>query len=171
MRWLSIATLPLLIFAAAPAPAAEADMRSAACRDALQALQAREAALAAAASAPAPRPDAKPPVSRDRAWQALRARATRVCLGGQPDTPRPLPQSARPPIAVPPVTLEAPTSRPLPVPPPPPPVELRRATPTVNGCDAGGCWMSDGTRMPQAGKNPIDPRVRCTVQGAFVLCQ
>lgn len=172
MRWLSLAALPLVAAVAAPAFAADTDMRSAACSDALQALRARESTLAGGASAPMARPDAKPAAARDRTWQALRARAAQLCLGGEPDAPRPPPQSARPPIAVPPVTLE-PASRPLPAPraAPTSPVEVRRPTPTVNSCDAGGCSMSDGTRLPQVGKNPIDPKVRCTVQGAFVLCQ
>jgi hypothetical protein len=52
-----------------------------------------------------------------------------------------------------------------------PAIEPRQPTPMVNSCDAAGCWMSDGSRMPQVGKNPLDPKVRCTVQGEFVLCQ
>jgi hypothetical protein len=183
MRRRSFAILPLLALAATAACADEAAMRSDACRHALQALQAREAALArpqptapasappqptAAASAP---PDAKPRLVGDRTWQTLRARAAQACLGGAPDAPRPLPRSGLPPIAVPPVAAE-PTPLRLPSARPAPAIEPRRPTPMVNSCDAGGCWMSDGSRMPQVGKNPlVDPKVRCTVQGAFVLCQ
>ena len=173
MRRRSLAILPLLAWAVAAARADEADMRSDACRDALQALQAREAALARpqAASPESAPPDAKPRLVGDRTWHTLRARAAQACLGGAPDAPRPLPRSALPPIAVPPVAIE-PTPLRAPSPTPPPAIELRRPTPTVNGCDAGGCWMSDGSRMPQVGKNPlVDPKVRCNVQGAFVLCQ
>jgi hypothetical protein len=173
MRRGSHAILPLLVLAATAARADEADMRSDACRDALHALQAREAALARpppAAPASAP-PDAKPRLVGDRTWQTLRGRAAQACLGGAPDAPRPLPRSALPPIAVPPVAVE-PTPLRVPSTPPSTAIEPRRPTPLVNSCDAGGCWMSDGSRMPQVGKNPlVDPKVRCAVQGAFVVCQ
>jgi len=178
MRHRSLAILPLLALAAAVACADESDMRSDACRDALRALQAREAALAGGAASaptrptppPTAQPDARPRLVGDRTWQTLRARAAQACLGGAPDAPRPLPRSALPPIAVPPVAVEPAPTRALPS-PPPPAIELRRPSPTVSSCDAGGCWMSDGSRMPQVGKNPVDPKVRCAVQGAFVLCQ
>src|SRR5512138_3236129 len=171
MRRRCLAALPLLALTAATVCADESDMRSDACRDALQAVQAREAALARPASpAAASQPDAKPRLAGDRTWQALRTRAAQACLGGAPDAPRPLPRSALPPIAVPPVAAE-PTLPRTPSPTPPVVIEPRRPTPMVNSCDAGGCWMSDGSRMPQVGKNPLDPKVRCAVQGAFVLCQ
>lgn len=164
-------TIAVATVAAAQSAASEADMRSAACRDALAALQARESQLAAAASQPGAAADRKPRSAGDRTWQQLRARAAQACLGGKPDAPAPPPQSALPPVAVPPVVVAPPVVRP---PPPttaaPPPIEPRRPPATVMNCDPGGCWISDGTRLPLAGRNPNDPGVRCSVQGRLVVC-
>jgi hypothetical protein len=137
-----------------------ADPQSAACRDALAALQARESELSGGAVGR---------VTADARWQALRRQAARACLGRESAASAPLPQSARPPIAVPPVTVAPP---PLAMPPAPaaaPPV-LSRPAPSLRACDANGCTTSDGLRVPHTGRDPLDPRVRCTLQGQVALC-
>src|SRR5262245_28829653 len=148
--------------------ASEDDIQSPACRDALAALQAREAAMASA-SAPAA-PD-RPAASADAAWRALRAKAARICLGGAPDAPPPPPRGATwPAITVPPVGA-APTAAPPAPRQAPAPLPARPSPPAVTHCDGIGCWTSDGERLPQLGRSPYDPRVHCTVQGRFVVCQ
>jgi hypothetical protein len=145
-------------------------VQSPACRDALAALQAHESARAAA-SAPKARPDERPDATADRTWRILRARAAKICLGGEPDAPAPLPHSATAPITVPPAVIAPPVVRaPRVTTPSPPPVETRKPPTVVMSCDAGGCWTSDGARLPQVGRNPQDARVRCSVQGSFVVC-
>jgi hypothetical protein len=144
-------------------------MQSPACRDAVAALQAHESVRAA--SAPKAQPDERPDATADRTWRILRARAAQICLGGEPDAPTPLPHSARAPIAVPPVVIEPPAVRaPRVTPATPPQIEPRKPPAVVTSCDAGGCWTSDGLRLPQVGRNPQDSRVRCSVQGSVVVC-
>jgi hypothetical protein len=158
----------LLMLAALPGWASDADMQSPACRDALAALQAREATLAAAASAPVV-PDRPAAAVADPAWRTLRARAARICLGGAPDAPPPPPRGATSPgIAVPPVAATPPPA----APPPPalPRLPPRSLPPLVTGCDGAGCWTTDGERLPQFGRNPFNARVQCTVQGPIVMC-
>lgn len=150
------------------APAAwavNADPQSNACQKALAALEARESELAAAARA-----DAPPRTPTDARWQALRAEAARACLGRESTAPVPPPRSALPPIVVPPVIVpaEAPQRRtPTPL---PPARSVSRPPVSVMSCDPLGCWTSDGARLPHAGRNPLDARVRCTVQGQIVVC-
>src|SRR5262252_8412942 len=115
---------------ALPAAASQDDMQSAACRDALAALQAHEAAMAAGsaptASSGAAAADRAPPARADATWRALRAQAARSCLGGQPDAPPPPPRGATaPPISVPPVAGNAPVA-PLPAQPIPAPLPARQ---------------------------------------------
>jgi hypothetical protein len=159
---------PLLVWAVSAAGAADGDPASDACRRALASLQAREAELAAAADSGPPRAPA------DRRWQALRAQAARACLGREGAASAPLPRSARPPVAVPPVAVPPapadPAARRAP-PPLPAPVPGYQPPVTVMSCDPLGCWTSDGARLPHIGRNPLDARVRCTVQGRLVVCQ
>jgi hypothetical protein len=157
----------LLGLAVSAASAADADPPSNACQRALASLQAREAELASAAGA-----DAPPRTPTDTRWQALRAEAARACLGRDGAASAPLPQSARPPVAVPPVVVppapaEAAQRRP---PAPPAPVPGYKPPVTVMSCDSLGCWTSDGARLPHTGRNPLDARVRCSVQGRLVVC-
>jgi hypothetical protein len=152
---------------------ADAGPQSGACERALAALQARESELAAArAGGVAPR------VAADARWQALRRVAARDCLGhagtAAPAASAPLPHSALPPIAVPPVAVPpAPT---LPAAPPEaaqrraPPLPGSRPPPFVTSCDALGCWTSEGARLPHTGRNPLNARVRCSLQGQIVVC-
>jgi len=155
---------------ALPAWGSEDDIRSPACRDALAALQAHEAAMTGAASAPAG-PDRVPAARADAAWRALRARAAHICLGGQPDAPPPPPRGAPgPAISVPPVAL-SPSAAPALAQPMPAPLPARQLPPFVTQCDGIGCWTSTGERLPQLGRSPYDPRVHCAVQGRFVVCQ
>ena len=51
----------------------------------------------------------------------------------------------------------------------PPPVRIEPPL-TVTGCDASGCWASDGTRLQQAGPQLLGPRGFCSVQGALLQC-
>jgi len=153
---------------ALPVWASEADIQSPACRDALAALQAHESALAASAPAAPDRPAA---ATADPAWRALRARAAQICLGGEPDAPPPPPRGATAPaITVPPVVSAPPSASPA-TSPVPSPLPARPLPPiVVLGCDAGGCWTNNGERLPQAGRSPSEPHVRCTVQGRLVMC-
>jgi hypothetical protein len=160
--------LPALLIglAASAAVAADADPQSNACQRALASLQAREAELAASANTP-------PRTPTDARWQALRAEAARACLGRESAASAPLPRSAQPPVVVPPVvvpptpaeTAQQRTPAPLPA-----PVPGYRPPVTVMSCDPLGCWTSDGARLPHTGRNPLDARVRCSVQGRLVVC-
>ena len=155
------------LFASAAA-AVDADPQSNACQRALTALQARETELGAAAQSNTP-----PRTPTDTRWQALRAEATRACLGREAAASAPLPRSAQPPVTVPPVVVppaaaEAAQRRtPAPL---PPVVPGYRPPVTVMSCDPLGCWTSDGARLPHTGRNPLDARVRCSVQGQLVVC-
>jgi hypothetical protein len=158
----------LLCLAVPAASATDADLQSNACQGALESLQAREAELAAAARANTP---ASAPT--DARWQALRGQAARACLGRDSAASAPPGRLAQPPVVVPPVVVppapaeaaqrRSPAPLPAPVPGHRPPV-------TVMSCDPLGCWTSDGARLPHAGRNPLDARVRCSVQGRVVMC-
>jgi hypothetical protein len=158
----------LLSLAASAAAAADAEPSSNACQRALAAMQARESELAAASGTGTP-----PRIPTDARWQALRGEAARACLGRGSAASAPLPQSARPPVAVPPVVAPAPPTesaqRRMPA-PLPAPVPGYRPPVTVMSCDPLGCWTSDGARLPHTGQNPLDARVRCSVQGRIVVC-
>jgi hypothetical protein len=158
----------MLLLAVSAAAAAETDPRSNACQRALELLQAREAELAAAAGT-----DTPPRTPTDARWQSLRGQAARACLGRDSAASAPPGRSAQPPVAVPPVvappapaeTAQRRTPGPLPS-----PVPGHRPPVTVMSCDPLGCWTSDGARLPHTGRNPLDARVRCSVQGRMVVC-
>lgn len=148
---------------------------SVACRQALDALQAEEsAALAAARSAP---PSASAPGATATALQPWRDRAARACLGGNSGgnsnrvaaTPG---RRAQPPVTVPPVTTGPPVTLPAPPAAPSVPSVPARSEPmlTIAGCDATGCWASDGSRLTRVGPNLVGPRGTCTLQGALLRC-
>jgi len=192
---------PLLLslaiaLAGGPAAAAAADpLQSPECHSALEAMQRREAALAAA-SAPARAsatpssavavPGGNPVLSeqhRTRAADArleqLRREAARACLASRADAPAPTPQRlAQPPVGVPPVAgpptpaaAHAPARATAAAPVPPAMPVPRPAAPTVvTTCDATGCWTSDGKRLDRAGPNLLGPRGLCTLQGALLQC-
>jgi hypothetical protein len=101
---------------------------------------------------------------------AARQRAARACLGGRDGAASAPAARVRPPLAVPPVgagpavPLRTPVPAAAPAAPPAPPL-------TLSGCDANGCWTSDGTRLQRAGPNTLlGPRGLCTVNGSLVQC-
>jgi hypothetical protein len=138
---------------------------SAACRQALEALQAQEAVAVAASS---PQGNPRQQAARKR-LPALQREAATACLGGGRAERRSPPAGARvsPPVSVAPVTVMPPPALPQGGPPalapPPPPL-------TVTACDAAGCLASDGTRLQWAGPNLLGPRGMCTVQGSLLQC-
>jgi len=145
--------LPVLLLALAPAlHAQDGDpLKSAACGDALAALQAARA-------------------GGDAAPQNLRAGAARACLGGTGSPGRPA-RVLQAPIAVPAPVIE-PKALPLPMAqpaPPPPPVAIQRP-PTPVQCDIGGCWANDGTHLRQVGPNQAGPNGLCSQVGGVVYC-
>lgn len=126
---------------------AQDPLKSPACGQALQAL---EAARAGGQAGPV---------------EARRKEAARACLGGEPTgrTARP----AQAPLTVPPPVIEPPAVRPVaPAPAAPPPVQIARPT-TSSHCDAGGCWVNDGTHLRQVPRTSPAP---CTPMGPTLYC-
>ena len=157
MRRRALCLVLTLALAAGGAVAAEPTdpMESAACRRALETLQAKESALITMRQAD----DARPAPAASVALDGLRRQAARACLGGN-GAPPPPKQVALPPIVVSPIVVP----RPAPLPPtpaaaPPAPSPARRTGPPVfiSTCDPGGCWASDGTRLIRAGAHLIGP--------------
>src|SRR5688572_20800151 len=162
----AVLTLFMLCLAGSAASAADADLQSNACQRALESLQAREAELAAAVRA-----DTPPRTPTDARWQALRGQAARACLGRDSAASAPPGRLAQPPVVVPPVVVPpAPAEAAQRRSPLPAPVPGYRPPVTVMSCDPLGCWTSDGARLPHTGRNPLDARVRCSVQGRVVVC-
>jgi hypothetical protein len=102
---------------------------------------------------------------------AARRDVARQCLAAREDPPR-AGRLAEPPIEVPPIAgaraapppSTPPTTMPAPIPPLQPPV-------VITTCDAGGCWTSDGQRLPRFGPTLLGPRGHaCSVVGAVVHC-
>ena len=134
------------------------------CTNALKALAATEDLVIASrpGSAPIPGPLPAPLLERRKA-------AARACLGTEDATPpagariqwpTPAPSPARP--AAP--AARAPNDHAAPAP-------IRQAPlVTITGCDALGCWASDGTRLQQQGPNLLGPRGFCFRQGPFLTC-
>lgn len=149
---IAAALLCAAVFAGGAA-AQEADpLKSAACGDALAALQAAREARAPAAQA-----------------EALRQQAARTCLGtgAPPQRPGRVAQLAQ---AVPPPTITPPGARPLPAPVlPPPPVAIQRP-PAPAHCNAGGCWVDDGTHLRHVPPTLAGPRGLCSQHGGLVYC-
>jgi hypothetical protein len=101
--------------------------------------------------------------------EVLRRQATQACLGGTGAATRPSP-TAQPPIAVAPTTIEVPRALRPPAPTPAlPPVVIDRPA-VITSCDAGGCWDSNGTRLNRAGPLLLGPGGACTTVGATVRC-
>lgn len=155
LRWL----IAMLFLGSMPVSAVEphsADpLKSRACLDSVERLEASRADKAPAA-----------------VIEALRSRAAQVCLGGSipgrghgsPTTlggerdkspARRLPESSE-------RQSPSPTS-------PPPPLHIERPSIVMN-CDAAGCWDSDGRRLPRVGEDVIGPRGRCQPQGVIYVC-
>ena len=154
---------------------------SPACQQAMADLQHQEASVLASRSggstvAPSPT-DSAVAAARLQPW---RERAARACLGARgnaygpaspPATP-PATSTARNPVAVAPVTLGPPVKMPpAPTTPAAPVAPLRSDTlTTVVGCDASGCWASDGTHLTRNGSVLTGPHGTCTQQGAVLRC-
>jgi hypothetical protein len=147
------------------------NLESTECRQALEALQAQEAAVVAARRAPG-QSDGHYQRAPDSRLEKLRRRAALACLGGRVDLPVPASRFAQPPIVVAPIAVARP------VPPPPLPIGpagplLKPAAPTpmvVTSCDPLGCWANDGSRLIRVGPDLLGPRGFCSVQGTLVHC-
>jgi hypothetical protein len=163
MRWsMHLTTLAL---AAVASLAHGADpLKSSECTQALEALQAQEAAMIAAQ-----RKDAGEQAQPLATLQALRRQAAHACLGSRLDAPPRVERLARPPIAVAPVAPHAPAAPPVPA-ATPPPIRIPPLR-TITVCDPIGCFASDGTRLSRVGPMLFGPLGLCTVQGAVLSCQ
>jgi hypothetical protein len=134
-----------------------------ACRHAIDALDAREAA-------------ALDSTDRDTARaqiEALRRQAALACLGGSDLAPSaPLRTRAAAPLAVPSAAAPPPGRevRPSAMPVPRGEPQTSRPPLTLTACDAAGCWVSDGTRLQRAGALLLGPHGLCRVSGPFVQC-
>jgi hypothetical protein len=170
-------------------PSKDDPLQSSGCRQALDALQAREADAASAAAHAGPA--ARPPAAPDPRLAASRRTAAIACLATRADPPTATPSAqagaasgrpsadpaaalslgrlARPPIAVPSLAGAAPAVR---LPP------ARSALPApaapgprfITSCDAGGCWADDGSRLDRVGPTLWGRRGACNVQGSVVTC-
>lgn len=107
----------------------------------------------------------------DHDVQPLRQRAAQACLGSASEAGR-APRTLQPPVAVPPPAIVPPSRPPglvaAPV-PPPSPVAVQRP-PRVTHCDAGGCWVDDGSGLRQVGPGLAGPAGLCTQQAGVVYC-
>lgn len=158
--------LVLLVVSGSGLAEGGASLDTPACRKALDALDAREAAAARERS----------PATRALLEVARRQAAT-ACLRGAD-----APAASAPPrspaqagvVAVPSAAASAASSvaTRMPITAPAPAPVVRPAPPvTLGACDATGCWTSDGTRLQRAGPDLLlGPRGICTVSGAVVQC-
>lgn len=157
-RWLVL--LPCLLGTMAALAQAAADpLKSPACGQATQDLEAARAA-------------AGPGAQRAPSLEQLRRNAARICLGAgasQAD-PKPPARLAKSPETVPAPVIAVPRATPAATTPAPAgPVQIARPQPLGN-CDAGGCWDSNGNRLNRAGPSLIGPHGPCSVQGSFANC-
>ena len=161
MRWRP--HIMMLALAAVTSATQGADpLKSAECSRALDALQAKEAALLSQR-----RPEAAGPTAAERAaLETYRKRAARECLGKDDPVPE---RTPRPPVVVSPVILP-PSAVPPPPPAPPPPVQVPPPR-TVTQCDPSGCWTSDGLRLNRLGPLLVGPPGACTVQSGVLTCR
>ena len=156
LRWLIAMQILWSLPVSAAEPQGADPLKSRACLDSVERLEASRADKAPAA-----------------VTEALRSRAAQVCLGGS--TPgRGLGSAATVGAArghsSPARRLPEPSGRPSPSPTsPPPPVHIDRPSILMN-CDAAGCWDSDGRRLPRVGEDVIGPRGRCLPHGASYVC-
>lgn len=140
------------------AVAASADpLAEPACRAAVEALSAREAAPADTA-----------------ALRAAREAAARACLRTHADAPQPE-RRPQPPVAVPPALGMPPPLVPPPprLPPPmpaPPPARPALPPPAVIGCDADSCLTSDGQRLQRSGSVLMGPQGLCRNVAGVLTC-
>ena len=153
----------LLGSAAVIAQAPGDPLKSPACGEATQALEAAREAASSSAQ----------PAAR---IEQLRRHAARTCLGAGADHEggKPPARIARQPERVPAPVVTAPRAlraAPPPASPQPPAAPVHAARPQVlSQCDAGGCWDSNGNRLNRAGPNLMGPQGPCSVQGSFANC-
>ena len=156
--------LAVVLFAGAAEGQMLDPLDSVECRQALELLQAREAAVLAARQAGGP-------LAAEAALQGSRGRAAQACLGSRADSP-PAPQRVYPPVVVPPIAVgrPAPTPRALSIAPTGPALRPAEPPAVVTACDAVGCWASDGSRLQRVGPNLLGPRGLCSVHGTLLHC-
>jgi hypothetical protein len=160
--------LMLLSVSCAAAEPAPDPLRSPDCRQALDALQADE--LAASASGAGSTRQQADAASTARIL-ALRKFAAGNCLGAWKDTPPQTSRAYQAPIHVAPVTGSS--VRPPPVATGTPPVAspaLPVSRPIIVSCDAGGCFTSDGARLPRVGGQLLGPGGLCSAQTPGQTC-
>lgn len=102
--------------------------------------------------------------------ESLRAHAASVCLGSSA-LPRRPGRIAQAPTAVPPPHSDVPSRAAILGAPslPPPPAAVPHG-PAPAQCDAGGCWIDDGTHLRHVPPTLTTPAGPCLRQGALVYC-
>jgi hypothetical protein len=165
-RWLLPLLLSFQTLAGAATAQASDPLRSPACLQALDALQAEElAARASVAAGDRAQVDA-PTTAR---ILARRKFAAGTCLGAWMDAPPQASRAYQAPIRVapvsgrivgPPLVTAAPAASPL----------RPALKPTIIGCDVGGCFTSDGMRLPRAGGVLLSPLGVCSAQSPGQPC-
>lgn len=173
-------TLAMLLYASAAAPAdgpgqtGLGPLQSAECRQALEVLQAQEAAAASAARSAHLTSEGRGRGVPDKNLQSAQRSAAAACLAGGADGVALPERSAQPPVApAPPSMLRpvVPAAVALPqfaVPRLAPSVPPRPAA--ILSCDAVGCWANDGARLNRLGPNLWGPQGPCTLVGALLQC-
>jgi len=141
------------------------------CRQALDPLQAQEAAVLAARQADE-QSDGSYQRARDHQLEQLRRNAARACFAGRADSPPLAPRSAQRPTVVPPIAVVRPALPPaLPTAPvAPSPMQVAPRPTVVVACDLSGCWANDGSRLMRVGPNLLGPRGFCSLQGTLLQC-
>jgi hypothetical protein len=132
-------------------------LKSEACGMALQHLQ-----QLVAAAAP------RDPADLDKIALA-RGHAAQLCLGESSTQRERSGVPYRSEAVAPPTTAIARPNVPVAPSAPAPPLAVPRP-PVITGCDAAGCWDSDGRRLNTMGPVLMGPRGPCIVQGAMVNC-
>jgi hypothetical protein len=166
---LSLCFMTLALVAVAGAAADADPLKSTACTQALDALQAQEAALSAAARHKGAGEGAER--SMLATLETLQRQAAHACLGSRLDAPPPVQRAAQPPVVLAPAP---PSPAAWAVLPPaasavPPPIRIPPLQ-TITACDPTGCWANDGTRLQRMGPALFGPPGLCTVQGAVLHC-
>jgi hypothetical protein len=166
-RWMIPILCSLTVSAWAQSPG------SPACQQAMTDLQAQEdSALSSRPGGSTSAPSASDSAVAAARLQPWRERASRACLGSSGNAYAAPARTAQNSVTVPPVTLGPPVKMPAPPTTPAAPVVPARSDTltTVVGCDASGCWASDGTRLNRNGSTLTGPRGTCSLQGAVVRC-
>ena len=164
MRW-PLHSIALALAAGACLAEGADPLKSAECVQALDALEAQEAAMMATAQ----RKDAGEQAQLLATLETLRRQAAHACLGSRLDAPPRVERLARPPIAVAPVAPLSTVTPPVPA-AAPPPLHIPPLK-TITACDPTGCWASDGTRLNRMGPLLVGPLGVCTALGAVLSCQ